>query len=446
MKIKLFLSILLAVVLLSACKYDDGDLWNAVNEQEMRISALEKWKKTVEEQLNSLQGILTATDYVTKVEKVSADGKNGYKIFFQHANPITLYYNDANEVSGSSDQQIGVAQDEDGKFYWTLNGEPLEVEGEIVYVNNSDDIQVEYRDGSTKLTIGGYEIEIPDYPIVHPISGVAEANNIVTVTLDGGVSLELTKYVNLSQYLEDKYNGQSQTVDYVIAIPEGYIIKVLDELPTDWEITFNGSTMSVTYPASGQITVTMLISDGKTQMIMKNVVFDASKAADIVWTPVTYNGTDNIIVPAGTKNIKVTGDATGLASNIFYAKIIDPIKQCEGIVHVDLSGVTCDTQFPSNAFYPNMPKNPSKDTNTTLKTVVLPKGIVAVWEKAFKNCTALTTVTIPTRPTKNMSYFTEVFEGCTSLESIYVPAADVNDFKTNWTKVAQFIKPISAAE
>ena len=97
MKLKTILCAVFAATLLGSCNYDDGELWDAVNGQEERISALEKWQKTVNEQLNSLQGILTAADYVTEVTSVEKDGKKGYKISFLHADPITLYYNENNE-------------------------------------------------------------------------------------------------------------------------------------------------------------------------------------------------------------------------------------------------------------------------------------------------------------------------------------------------------------
>ena len=135
MKIKTILCAVFAATLMGSCNYDDGELWDAVNGQEERISALEKWQKTVVEQLNSLQGILTATDYITNVEKVTKDGKEGYKISFLHAAPITLYYNDDKEVSGTGENIIGVAEEEGtGKWYWTLDGEALIVDGKTVYV------------------------------------------------------------------------------------------------------------------------------------------------------------------------------------------------------------------------------------------------------------------------------------------------------------------------
>lgn len=450
MKIKSFLCAVFAATLLGSCSYDDGGLWDAVNGQEERISALEKWQKTVVEQLNSLQGILTATDYITDVEKVTKeDGTEGYKISFLHAAPITLYYNNDNEVSGTGSEAISVAQEEGtGKWYWTLDGEPLQIDGKTVYVSGNDNIQVEYNaDGTVKLTIGDNVVLIPETPVVHPVTSVTEKDNIVTVTLNGGASIELSKYLNLGQFLEDAYNGKSQTVSYPLTLPEGCIVKVLDELPSGWNIAITKSetvtSMEVTYPSEGKIDVTFLISDGRTQTIMKSVAFDAGAEAGIVWTNVTYNGTDPIIVAPGTINIKVAGDAKGLASTELYKRIIEPIKLCAGIVNVDLSEVTCNTQFPTNAFYANTPLNPDTDKNTTMETFVMPKGIVAVWAKAFKNCVALKSVTIPTKPSGNMSYFDECFAGCTALESIFVPEGDVETFKSSWTVVAQYIKPIS---
>lgn len=44
MKIKTILCTLCAVTVLGSCSYDDDGLWDAVNGQEERISALEKCK------------------------------------------------------------------------------------------------------------------------------------------------------------------------------------------------------------------------------------------------------------------------------------------------------------------------------------------------------------------------------------------------------------------
>lgn len=432
MKIKTILCAVFAATLMGSCNYDDGELWDAVNGQEERISALEKWQKTVVEQLNSLQGILTATDYITNVEKVTKDGKEGYKISFLHAAPITLYYNDDKEVSGTGENVIGVAEEEGtGKWYWTLDGEALIVDGKTVYVNGGDDIKVEVNaDGSTKLTIGDNEVVVPG-PITHPVTGVTESDNVVTVTLNGGVTIELPKYVNLGQYLEDSYTGQSQTVEYPIAIPAGYVIKILDKLPNGWviDITTEANTnMSVTYPAEGKIKVTFLISDGQTQTIMKTVTFDAGAAAGIVWTTVNYAGT--ALTPedlGGAKNIKVKGD-TGSGSAGALNNILNVLKDpANGIVNIDLSEVIHNKPLPANAFKYNDNVN-----NTTIESIILPITITEIWGNVFANCTALRSVTIGTSNTIANSNTSTWFVNCTSLESIFVPADKVEGYKTSW--------------
>ncbi|WP_294544814.1 PL29 family lyase N-terminal domain-containing protein [uncultured Bacteroides sp.] len=442
MKIKTILCAVFAATLMGSCNYDDGELWDAVNGQEERISALEKWQKTVVEQLNSLQGILTATDYITDVEKISKDGKEGYKISFLHAAPITLYYNEDKEVSGTGENVVGVAQEEGtGKWYWTLDGEALKVDGKTVYVNGGDDIKVEVNaDGSTKLTIGDNEVTVPG-PITHPVTGVAESGNVVTVTLDGGTTIELPKYVKLEQYLDDSYIGQSQTVDYVLAYPDGYIIKVLDELPDGWKIEFQGKTMSVTYPEAGQIAVTFLISDGQTQTIMKSVKFDASKKADIVWTTINYTGVALTAADlGGAKNIKVKGDtgsgAAGALNNILNV-LKDPAN---GIVNIDLSEVVHNKPLPANAF-----KYSDKVNNTTIESIILPVTITEIWGSVFVNCTALKNVTIGTNNTIANANTATWFTNCTSLESIFVPADKVAGYKTSWgEKDASLVDKIKA--
>ena len=47
---------------LSSCKYDDTDLWNAVNDQEERIAALEEWQQTTNNNLTALQTWINTMD------------------------------------------------------------------------------------------------------------------------------------------------------------------------------------------------------------------------------------------------------------------------------------------------------------------------------------------------------------------------------------------------
>ena len=89
--------------------------------------------------ISSLQTIVTAlqdNDYVKSVSPVMQDNKEvGYTITFSKSNPITIYHGkDGQDGKPGTDGKpgedghvpvIGVKQDEDGLYYWTLDGDWL---------------------------------------------------------------------------------------------------------------------------------------------------------------------------------------------------------------------------------------------------------------------------------------------------------------------------------
>lgn len=77
-------------------KYDDGELWNSVNDLEARLSALEKQCKEMNTNIESMKvivDVLQSNDYITNVTVISENGVEiGYKIDF-HVHPsITIYH------------------------------------------------------------------------------------------------------------------------------------------------------------------------------------------------------------------------------------------------------------------------------------------------------------------------------------------------------------------
>ncbi|MCH5217815.1 MAG: hypothetical protein J1F07_04585 [Muribaculaceae bacterium] len=148
------------VVITSSCRYDDSDLWDSVNNLETRVTNLEALCKQINTNVNSLQTIINAlqeNDYVTGVNPLYEGGVlAGYTISFTKSNTITIYHgkdgqnglngtngaNGSNGLDGKDGQNgldgkdgqngldgytplIGVKQDIDGHYYWTLDGEWL---------------------------------------------------------------------------------------------------------------------------------------------------------------------------------------------------------------------------------------------------------------------------------------------------------------------------------
>ena len=118
---------------LASCDdYDDTELWNKVNGLEERIAALEEWQKTTDNNLNALQTLINTMDYITSVAPImQANDTIGYTINFHQSNPISIY--------NGTTSQIGITQDEEGNWLWTLDGEVLTTpDGTPIPANGQD--------------------------------------------------------------------------------------------------------------------------------------------------------------------------------------------------------------------------------------------------------------------------------------------------------------------
>ena len=145
----LLLSVTLCVF--SACH---NDIWDAIDGLDGRVTKLEEVCKEMNTNITSLQTIvdvLQSNDFITSIVEIKKEGKVvGYTITFGKHDPITIYHGqdgkdgqngtngkDGQDGADGKDGQngadgkdgitpvIGVAQDTDGVYYWTLNGEWL---------------------------------------------------------------------------------------------------------------------------------------------------------------------------------------------------------------------------------------------------------------------------------------------------------------------------------
>ncbi|MBO5189319.1 MAG: leucine-rich repeat protein [Alistipes sp.] len=142
---KLFIYLLVAITMIIAgCSesFDDSKIWDKLDDHESRIAKLEELCKQMNTNISSLQTIVKAlqnNDYVTGVTPITKDGETvGYTITFTKSQPITIYHGkDGKDGQNGADGKdgvdgkdgstpiIGVKQDTDNIYYWTLNGEWL---------------------------------------------------------------------------------------------------------------------------------------------------------------------------------------------------------------------------------------------------------------------------------------------------------------------------------
>ena len=134
MKVKSFVTALLLVFTMFSCsKYDDSEIWDYVKGMNTRLTALEEKCKDMNTNITSLQTIVAAFengDYITNVAPVMRNGiQIGYTISFLKSPAITIY-NGADGKGGKDGYTpvIGVKQDTDELYYWTIDGEKLKDE------------------------------------------------------------------------------------------------------------------------------------------------------------------------------------------------------------------------------------------------------------------------------------------------------------------------------
>ena len=125
MKHRFLLYILLALLpVMSSCH---KEIWDKLNDHEARIARLEALCNQYNTTINSLQVLLSSmqsNNWIKDVIPVSENGLTiGYVITFMHGDPITIY-NGQNGQDGRT-PIIGVKQDVDGIWYWTLDDDWL---------------------------------------------------------------------------------------------------------------------------------------------------------------------------------------------------------------------------------------------------------------------------------------------------------------------------------
>ena len=134
--------------------YDDSALTGRVDDLENRVAKLEELCKQMNTNISSLQTLVDALqnkDYITSVVPITKDGKTiGYTISFTQSAPITIYNGQdgkdgqdgkpGEDGKDGSTPVIGVKQNADGIYYWTLNGDWLTDD-------SGNKIKAEGRDG-----------------------------------------------------------------------------------------------------------------------------------------------------------------------------------------------------------------------------------------------------------------------------------------------------------
>lgn len=470
------LLILLFATVLCACsdKYDDRLLTERVDHLENRIARLEELCKQMNADISSLQTLVTAlqnNDYVTGVVPVTKNGETvGYTISFTKSSPITIYHgaDGKDGIDGTNGKDgrtpvIGVRQDSDGLYYWTLDGDwLLDGSGNKIRAEGRDGKDGENgSDGKDGAPGADGQDGAPGTPGADGKDGITPQLKIeegywyvstdggatwtnlgkatgedgkdgsdaecegsffrdvdtsdseqVVFTLADGTTLSLPKYRALTITFTEGDElffdiDETLTVHYTIAgSGSKYVVKA-EMQNLDGSYTLRTTPTSVT---QGTIAITAAIptannvivsvSDGK-QTIMAAIAVTFKPEVHII--TVETPGTLSQLLVRWNKEAITELTITG---NLDASDIV-MLNNLPNLTTLNINDVYL-TELPDNAF----------EGNTSLTSVVLPRTLKTIGNNAFYECANLSNINIPNGTTTIGKY---AFACCWVLTDITIP-------------------------
>lgn len=138
MPMKRIFLLLSSLLLLDGCSYDDSDLQNRIDDLDEKLEALEARVDDLNSELTSLQELIAGKRFISDVTD-NGDGSHTLTLVTATGEISTILITDGED--GYS-PQIGIKQDSDGKYYWTLDGE-------YILGNDNEKLPVAGEDGTT---------------------------------------------------------------------------------------------------------------------------------------------------------------------------------------------------------------------------------------------------------------------------------------------------------
>ena len=363
-------------VAFAGCKddFDDSELCG-------RLTSLEKLCAQMNTNISSMRTIVNAlqqNDYITGVTPITEGGNTiGYTITFMKNKPITIYHGkDGEKGEDGIIPAIGIKQDTDGIYYWTLNGtwllddnnKKIKAEGTDEESGETGEEGESGRDGITpvlKIEEGywyvSYDSESswkqlgkatgekgeqgePGTNGDSMFSSVDTSNDeFVIFTLTDGTELKLPRKdsleISFSTALPKISAGETIEIEYTLSKgDEKTLVKTI--CSNGWKAVVNkkdNTSGTITITAPDSITddeVLVFVSDGKEKTVMSAISFCIVILENVQDNTVKVGGgngnlnleiTSNLEIKAVPKNEWIVLDeqplGRSLTTNHFHFKI-----------------------------------------------------------------------------------------------------------------------------
>lgn len=254
-------------------KFDDSEIWDKLNSLENRVAALEQLCRQTNTNLTSIQTIvegLQKNDYVTNIAPiVEGDKVIGYTITFSKSGAITIYHG-----KDGSTPQIGVKQDVDGVYYWTIDGDwLLDDNGNKIKTSGADGATpklkiendywyISYDNGATWEKLGKAKGEDGD----SIFSSITYDDDYVYITLTDGTTLVIPR--NKANTSSITYTATSKVTPNEDAFDANITSNEWDSTTGNGVITFDGTLSKIGELAFDECRnlVSIVIPEGVTEI------------------------------------------------------------------------------------------------------------------------------------------------------------------------------------
>ena len=400
----LLLSITLCVF--SACH---NDIWDAIDGLDSRVTKLEELCKEMNTNITSLQTIvdvLQSNDFITGIVEIKKNGEViGYTITFGKHDPITIYHgqngkdgqNGQNGADGKdgSTPVIGVAQDTDGVYYWTLNGEWL-------LDDNGNKLPVSGKDGQN-----GVNGTMPQLKIEEGYWYVSYDNG-VTWTQLGKATGEDGEKGDKGDTGDSMFQSVTQDENYVyFTLADGIVIKIAK------------GNSSIDLPNEDDI---IDFKDLAVKSALLKLRIDTTHDGEISYGEAAlYSGTLSFANNTKIYSFKEFKYFTNIDScNFVHCNNLFEIEIPLGLIKINDNAFQGCSSL-SYIFIPNSVTNIGKQafqSCSTLSSINIPNNVKSIEENAFSGCSSLTSIDIPNGVT---NIGENAFSECSSLTSINIP-------------------------
>lgn len=308
---------------LTGCKYDDSSLWEEINAQNAKITALEGTVSTMNSNLGALQSLVSSVQEKVTVNAVTKTD-DGYTIYFSDGN--TAKIKNGSDGKDGSTPQIGAKADAEGNYYWTVNGSwLLDSDGAKVSTSNTPKVKIEndqwmvsYDNGANWTKIEGQgasasmfkDVETNDSDAIFTLYD----GTVITVPLTGAApKLQLVFDESVFAKMRD---GELLSTAYKIVAPENAKVDIETFESAGWTVTFHETSdragrISIKAPAKvTDAKVLFLLTDDKGGSFVKIINIGLNESAKpTVKTSyeVDYTGGE-IVIPIASSTVTI-GDS-----------------------------------------------------------------------------------------------------------------------------------------